>query len=506
VHTNVGRSKDTDVWGKPRVRLAVAVGAVVLALGLPVWGTELLFFYDEGCPHCKQVETFLIELRRTIPDLVIQRYEIHTSEGWELLTKLLSVYGANLGPVPMVFVGDVAMVGDTFYGLGPGPQALAGAAQEMALEDAILRAQAAGALSPLDKLPPTATQAILITRAELCPACIELEDRVMRLMERHPDLGVRRISLDEPGTSTTFEKLTRLFGARGEPPALFVGDVAVVGGNLYAPRRDPQPFPSPEAEEALEEAVKRAIASKAASPLDRLALRENLTLGAVVAGAALDSINPCDFAVLVLLLGTLLVVGKRVKVIWAGLAFATGIFVAYFAIGFLLYSVLGLTVGTRAFREPFIIAVSGLAIVVGLWQMKDLLWYGKWFSIEVPERWKPSVKKVTASVASVPGAFVIGLLDSLFLAPCTSGPYIVILTLLSQTATRWQGAGLLLLYNFIFILPMIAITLMVHFGLTTTARAERWRKARLGKLHFATGLVMVLLGVGMIVGVRLGYL
>jgi cytochrome c biogenesis protein CcdA len=116
------------------------------------------------------------------------------------------------------------------------------------------------------------------------------------------------------------------------------------------------------------------------------------------------------------------------------------------------------------------------------------------------------VKKITSSVASVPGAFLIGLMDSLFLAPCTSGPYIVILTLLSQTTTRVQGALWLLLYNFIFILPMIAITLPVHFGFTTTARAERWRQAKLGTLHFTTGLVMVLIGVGMIVGVRFGYL
>jgi cytochrome c biogenesis protein CcdA len=138
--------------------------------------------------------------------------------------------------------------------------------------------------------------------------------------------------------------------------------------------------------------------------------------------------------------------------------------------------------------------------------MKDLFWYGKWFSIEVPERWKPSVKKLTSAAVTIPGAFLVGLVDSLFLAPCTSGPYIVILTLLSQTSTRAQGAAYLLIYNLVFILPMIAITLAVHFGLTTTARAERWRQAKLGKLHFATGLVMVLLGIGMIVGVQLGYL
>jgi cytochrome c biogenesis protein CcdA len=280
----------------------------------------------------------------------------------------------------------------------------------------------------------------------------------------------------------------------------------VIGQKLYQLRGEPTPFPSPEADAALREAVAKAVAEKAMSPLDRLALRESLTLGAVVGGAALDSINPCDFAVLILLLGTLLVVGKRTKVIWAGLAFATGIFVAYYLVGFLLYSILGITVGTRSFREPFIYVVSSLAILVGLWEMKDLLWYGKWFSIEVPDRWKPSVQKLTSSVISIPGAFLVGLIDSLFLAPCTSGPYIVILTLLSQTATQVQGALWLLLYNFIFILPMIGITLLVHFGLTTTARAERWRQARLGWLHFATGLVMVFLGVGMMIGLRLGYI
>jgi hypothetical protein len=53
---------------------------------------------------------------------------------------------------------------------------------------------------------------------------------------------------------------------------------------------------------------------------------------------------------------------------------------------------------------------------------------------------------------------------------------------------------------------MIAIAFLVHLGITTTARAERWRQAKLGWLHFTTGLVMVFLGVGMIVGASLGYL
>ncbi|MBC7220407.1 cytochrome c biogenesis protein CcdA [Candidatus Bipolaricaulota bacterium] len=486
-----------------RVVLGLLAGLMVAVWAAGAQEVEVLFFYEEGCSHCKQVETFLGTLVQGGLPFKLQRYGIHTPEGWSLLQRLLTAYGAELGPVPMVFVGDVVMVGTTFYGVGPQPVTLSGLAQELTLEEAIRTAQAMGAPSPLTKLPPTVTEGVLFTRADGCPDCRILEALVERWVEQYPGLGVRQLDLATADAASTFDKLKRMYGADGNAPGFFAGDVAVVGGQVFLPRRAPVALDTADGTAAVNDALAQAVRTGASSPLDRLRVREQLTLGAVIVAAALDSVNPCDFAVLLLLLGTLLVVGKRVKVIWAGLAFAAGIFVAYYTIGFALYSLVG---GIRAFRVPFVYAVSALAIVIGLWEMKDLLWYGKWFSIEVPEKWKPFVKKLTASVVSIPGAFVIGLVDSLFLAPCTSGPYIVILTLLSQTTSRLQGALWLLLYNFIFILPMIGITLLVHLGFTTTARAERWRTAKLGKLHFTTGLVMVVIGVGMIVGVRLGYL
>jgi cytochrome c biogenesis protein CcdA len=62
----------------------------------------------------------------------------------------------------------------------------------------------------------------------------------------------------------------------------------------------------------------------------------------------------------------------------------------------------------------------------------------------------------------------------------------------------------LLFYNFIFVLPFIVITLGIAFGFTTTARAERWRQERLGKLHLITGGIMVLLGSAMLVSMQFG--
>ncbi|MFO8034182.1 MAG: cytochrome c biogenesis protein [Candidatus Bipolaricaulota bacterium] len=488
----------------------VVLTSLVL-LGPAAWAeeaepVEIVYFYEVGCPDCAHVESVLEELEQFYPELTVRKYDIHSPAGRSLVQRLISAYEAELGPVPMLFAGDVAMIGPTFYGLDPEPTDYRGPSRDFALEDAIELAIQERAPSPLERLPDTATDLILFT-VEDDERSERLEKLAMDLVENFPRLGIQQLDMAEPDNQRTFTRLQRLHEAPGEPPGLFVGDVALVGDTLYVRRESPREFAFGEEElGVLESKVGQAVDQELASPLQRLQLREQLTLWAVVGAALLDSLNPCDFALMLLLMGTLIVLGKRLKVLWAGLAFIAGVYVTYFTMGFVVYSLLGLTVGARGFRVPFLYAVSSLAILIGLWQMKDLLWYGKWFSIEVPERWKPRATKLAASVASIPGAFIIGSLESLFLAPCTSGPYLAILTLLSQTTERMEGALLLVLYNFVFVVPLIVLAVAVHFGFTTTARAERWRAAKAGKLHFITGLVMFVLGSGMIAAVRLGLL
>jgi len=350
----------------------------------------MLYFYETGCPHCSRVENFLESIAPEYPTLEITHHEIHDPEAQELLDKLLAAYDVELGSVPMIFVGDVAVVGGSYYGLDPEPFAVSGRAEEFALERAIRKAIDDASASPLSRIE------------------------------------------------------------------------GVSGGGLA----------------------------------------KKLTFPAVVLAAAADSVNPCTFAVLVLLLGTLIVAGRRGKVLPIGLTFVAAIYISYFLMGIGIFA----AIQSAGVQRPFIIAVSSLAILLGLWNMKDYFAYGKWFSVEVPQRWRPTVKRITASVVSIPGAFLVGVLDSLFLLPCSSGPYIAILALLSKTTSRTQGMLYLLLYNFIFILPLLGIMLAVHFGFTTTARAERWRSARLGKLHLITGAMMFLLGVSMMVAVQMGWM
>jgi len=114
------------------------------------------------------------------------------------------------------------------------------------------------------------------------------------------------------------------------------------------------------------------------------------------------------------------------------------------------------------------------------------------------------MKLVLKKVASPVGAFFIGFLISLFLLPCTSGPYIVILGLLADITTRDYAVLLLLMYNLIFILPMLLITFGIYFGITTTTKAEEWRTRKLKILHLIAGLIILALGIGMLIALKIG--
>ncbi len=216
----------------------------------------------------------------------------------------------------------------------------------------------------------------------------------------------------------------------------------------------------------------------------------------VIAGALADSVNPCEFAVLILLLTAILATGSPRRALHAGLLFSLSIFISYFLMGLGLYK--ALTWGNLP--RVFLTFIGALAIILGFFNLKDFFWYGKGgFIMEVPMSWRPRLKALIARATSPIGAFFTGFLVSLFLLPCTSGPYIVILGMLSQRTLFAQALGYLVLYNLIFILPMVVITLAVYKGLSVQ-QVEEFRQKRLRLFHLIIGLLLIGMGSAVLAG------
>lgn len=333
-----------------------------------------------------------------------------------------------------------------------------------------------------------------------CPECGKINDFLQKRIKPNYSVVIREYEIHNPDNANLLMDLARIYKADAilekGTPAVFIGDKAFQGSSRVIQRR-------------IEEAVRLAARFETESPLNRLKregreerFKRHITLPAVLGAAAVDSINPCACAVLVLLLGTILLASKRKRsvVLGAGFAFSAACFISYFLMGIGLFS----AVQVIGIQHYIYIAVAVLAILLGLWNIKESFGRGNRFKIEVPKSWQPVLKRITSNISSVPGAFGMGLVISLFLLPCTSGPYVVIIGMLSDIVTRMQAVWLLLLYNAIFILPFVVITLAVGLGFATTARIEKWRQERLSKIHFITGIVMFALGMTISVFLILG--
>ena len=94
-------------------------------------------FYEEGCPNCVRMEGLLDELLVGHEDVPVARYEINAPGSSALLWKLAAHYGIVATQVPVIFIGDQAIIG-------------AGRAQEFNLRTAVGDCIQLGCPSPLE--------------------------------------------------------------------------------------------------------------------------------------------------------------------------------------------------------------------------------------------------------------------------------------------------------------------------------------------------------------------
>lgn len=325
-----------------------------------------------------------------------------------------------------------------------------------------------------------------------CPHCARVERFLNERVKPNYPVEIRQYEIHQSENARLLSRFAELYNTDVYTPSVVVGDTIIRGDERRSLR-------------LIEESVREALRNKAPSPLTLIEenerFKQKVSISAVLGAAAVDAINPCACAVLTLLLGTILVGRKnRRHVIKAGLAFTASTLISYLLMGLGLFYAISIA----GIQQYIYIGVSILAILIGLGNMKDYIWPEKWFSMEVPQSWRPKLQEITSRVTSVPGAFGIGFLVSVFLLPCTSGPYVVVIGMLSESSSRFMALWLLIIYNIIFILPFIAITLGVGYGLTTTARVEKLRREKLKKLHLITGSVMLTIGVGLIILVITG--
>jgi cytochrome c biogenesis protein CcdA len=217
----------------------------------------------------------------------------------------------------------------------------------------------------------------------------------------------------------------------------------------------------------------------------------------LITTALIDSVNPCAIGVLILLLSTLLALSKdRKKMFVVGTIYILAVYITYLVAG------IGLLFFLQQFNiaEPLGITVGALVIFLGLIEIKDFFWYGHGFSLTIPSSKIATIKKY-AKKASIPGAILLGMFVAAVELPCTGGPYLAMILVLENLGFNPLIVGYLMLYNFIFILPLLSILIMVFYGLSTD-KIKKWKQSKRKWMRLFIGLVMVALGVLLILYAR----
>jgi len=230
-----------------------------------------------------------------------------------------------------------------------------------------------------------------------------------------------------------------------------------------------------------------------------------ITLARIITLALVDAINPCAFAVMTMVLVSILLADeseKKHKVLLGGLAFSLAVFIGYFFYGLIIIQLFKSFVSFTSTLYPYITnGLAILAILLGIFNIKDFIRYHPGgFATEMPLKFRPLAKLYIHRITSPSGAFIIGILVTLFLLPCTIGPYIIAsgsLSVLSFLNTiPW-----LIIYNIIFILPMIAITFIVYMGLSKVESLDNWKEKNIKYIHLVTGLLLIGLGITILTGI-----
>ena len=222
----------------------------------------------------------------------------------------------------------------------------------------------------------------------------------------------------------------------------------------------------------------------------------DIKLVTVIITALVDSINPCAIGVMLLLVTYLMKMrSDRKRMLLVGAIHISAVYIAYFLAGIgLLFSIQKFDIAT-----PVATIVGFLVIGAGILEIKDFFWYGQGLTLAIPVRFTSLIKK-WARKGTIPAVTVLGFIVAAVELPCTGGPYLAITALLAKDFNV-MALWYLLLYNLIFVMPLIVILVLAYYGVNIN-KMKNWKMKYRKYMRLAAGITLIVLGILLILYAR----
>ena len=314
---------------------------------------------------------------------------------------------------------------------------------------------------------------IMYFGTDRCITCYETSKIIEKTIEDFNQKGIN-ISIKKHDISNTddedlFLKYSTNYNISPDKfkviPAIFIGDVAFVGK-----------------EEIVEEL--ESILSYYVNNPDKYVVKQlkdesfnikdiNLGFFAVVLGGLLDGINPCSISMMLFFISFALLNQKRGNILLIGLFFCLGTFVAYYGIGIGILKFVYTIDSIKILGIVFYGLLVAMSIYLAILNIKDYVSIKKGnygdiknqLSSNSKKRIHNFIKKKATGKVLYLSAFLSAFVISFFEFFCTGQIYLPMITYMIRLNINSMGNYILLaIYNLAFILPLVVITIVIHYG------------------------------------------
>ena len=346
---------------------------------------------------------------------------------------------------------------------------------------------------------------VVMFGSRTCPKCEKVENILAELAAEKGDrIEIEKLYTDDEGGDALdrLDAYDRRYDAGlKNTPVIFVGERFLPDKRITLERLG----------RIVEEELAKGSTTYRPTAEDLVALRKDpgrfdrINIVAIVAAGLLDGINPCAFATIIFLVSMLAHLGKsRRDILAVGIGFTVAVFVTYLLLGLAAFKAIKvLAVDSRA--SLALTWTAGLfALVLAAWSLVDFVRYSrsgdakdatlalpKFLRLRINTIIRERLKTRGLLIGSVTIGFLVAIIESL----CTGQVYLPTIMLMVRTpGIRANGLAYLLLYNVLFILPLVAILGVAYCGVTSE-RLAKFLRRHLGLIKLSLAVLFATLGV-----------
>ena len=195
----------------------------------------------------------------------------------------------------------------------------------------------------------------------------------------------------------------------------------------------------------------------------------------------MDGINPCAFATIIFLVSYLTFMGKKGReILIYGIVFTSGVFIAYLLAGMGLMTFLHQLRGFPLISKGVYLIIALFALTLGIISLYDYVLFlrgqvAKW-KLQLPMSMKKKIHGIIREQSRFKGGFLAtfgaGFVIAICTVICTAQVYLPTIGFIMRIPElRANAIFNLLLYNIMFIVPLVGVFVSTFFGVTSEKMA-----------------------------------